>query len=147
MLASNPLSSSSTLASLGSYAKLSPEFISGVKEEGRKRLAGLQNWRTFFDPNLFRKPSDFTSFKKRFDFNIMFFTNNYILIALVVLAYFLLTNLWLLTGAVFAIGGSKYISSLPANQPIVIMGQSVTSMHLWIGYGVICFFFFYFTGI
>ncbi len=97
---------SSSSSTLGSYTKLTPETVNEIKEETQKRLAGLKSWRDFFAFDRFVRPTDFASFSKRLNFNWGYFQNNYILVSIIVVAYFLLTNVWLLLATAFAIGGN-----------------------------------------
>ena len=140
------LSSNSTLAasfsslSSGYYSKIvENQNIDAIKQEGMKRLAGLKPWSDFFAMARFQKPTDYTSFRKRFDFNLIYFQNNYLLISFIVVAWFLISNIWLLVGAAAAVGASKYIQSLPSNQPTLIFGQPFLPMQLWIVYSITFF--------
>ncbi|KAI8901744.1 PRA1 family protein-domain-containing protein [Globomyces pollinis-pini] len=142
------LSSSSTVASnLGSYAKLSPEQVENIKSETKKRLAGLRSWSEFFSYDRFIRPTDYNTFQTKLSFNVKYFQNNYLLIILVVVAYFLITNLWLLLSMVYFIGGYKFILSLPTNQPSVILGVQVSQGQLWLMYGIVGFLLYWVSGV
>lgn len=118
-----------------------------VKEEGRNRLKGLKSWSDFFDKSRFKLPKDLGEFSNHVKFNLSYFQNNYILVTLIVIAYFLITEPLLLFSVVFVIGGFKFISALPANQPTKIGSASITQTQLWIGYGIVSFILLFFTGV
>ena len=64
-------SSSSTLAQ--AYQKIADNpSVQGLQTEASKRLSGLKNWSDFFEYARFKKPTDYSSFKNRFDFNIKY---------------------------------------------------------------------------
>ncbi|KNC97045.1 uncharacterized protein SPPG_07443 [Spizellomyces punctatus DAOM BR117] len=113
------------------YVRIDPQTWTNVTEQSRARFAGLKPLGDFFDKNRFRKPSNIGVFTSRLNYNLTYYQNNYILIVLIVTAYQLLTNLPLLLIILFLLGGWKFISSLPANQPTTLLGVQVTSRQLW----------------
>ncbi|TPX58478.1 hypothetical protein SpCBS45565_g07981 [Spizellomyces sp. 'palustris'] len=108
-----------------------PQTWTNVTEQSRARFAGLKPPGDFFDKNRFRKPSNIGVFTSRLNYNLTYYQNNYILIVLIVTAYKLFTDLRLLFTILFFLGGWKFISSLPANQPTTLFGVQVTSRQLW----------------
>ena len=144
----NKFSSSSTLASFTStYQKISENSsIEGLKTEASKRISGLKSWNDFFALSRFKKPTDYSTFRNRFDFNVLYFQNNYILVTFIVVAWFLLTNILLFIGAGLAVFGSKYIQSLPSNQPTSLFGTMFYPAQLWIIYGITFFIWFLLSG-
>jgi hypothetical protein len=129
---------------LGNYVKL--ENWENLRQEGAQRLSSVKPWTDFFDQSRFSKPKSFQEFSERLKFNMGYFQNNYLLVGLICIAYFLVTNLWLLFSSIVLIGGFKAISALPANQAISIAGSSVTQAQLWTVYSVFAFFLLMFTG-
>ncbi|EGF77358.1 hypothetical protein BATDEDRAFT_14138, partial [Batrachochytrium dendrobatidis JAM81] len=118
-----------------------------VKEESQKRLEALRPWTEFFDRQRISKPNGYSGISQRLSFNLRYFQNNYILIVLLVIAYFLITQPWLLVSVAFLVCGFKWISSLPTNEPTVIAGKSFTQLQLWGIYAVISLILLFFTGI
>lgn len=142
-----------------------PNTWQTVKESSRARFSGLKPLREFFDKNRFGKPASIVGmvrrlcpnsstprltlallvFTSRLNYNLVYFQNNYMLIVLLVTAYLLFTNLWLLLTILFVLGmlrdyrpiyflcnvyvtpmflgGFKFVSSIPANQPTKLFGN------------------------
>ncbi|KAI8924965.1 PRA1 family protein-domain-containing protein [Entophlyctis helioformis] len=132
---------------LGSYIRIDAQTWDNVKQESQRRLEALRPWSEFFDRLRFAVPKNFSEFNQRLTFNVRHFQNNYILIVLIVIAYFLITEPFLLVSVGFLIVGFKWISSLPTNEPTTIAGNKFSQLQLWMAYGVISFFLLFFTGV
>lgn len=142
--------SNSTISSFTqqTYQKLAESpSIQNIQVEASKRLSGLKSWTDFFAYSRIQKPTDYSSFRSRFDFNILYFQNNYLLISFIVAGWFLISNLLVLVGAALAVGATKYIQSLPSNQPTVIFGTPFLPAQLWIVYGITFFLWFWLSGV
>ncbi|KAJ1340057.1 hypothetical protein BSLG_005381 [Batrachochytrium salamandrivorans] len=111
---------------LGSYVRLDSQTWQSVKTESQRRLEALRPWTEFFDRSRMTKPSSSTAFSQRLSYNLRYFQNNYILVVLLVIAYFLITQPWLLVSVAFLVVGFKWISSLPTNEPTRIGGLADT---------------------
>ncbi|KAL2917668.1 Prenylated Rab acceptor 1 [Polyrhizophydium stewartii] len=131
----------------GSYVRLDPQAWESVREESRKRLEGLRSWGEFFDISRFGLPRSLAVFTQRLSFNLKHFQNNYLLITFFVVAFFLITQPFLLISLVFFAVGFKWISSLPANEPTTIAGAKFSQMQLWGAYAAISLLILFFTGI
>ena len=132
---------------MNQYLKIDAQSWEYLKNEGQNRVKSLKPWTDFFDRSRFSKPASFQQFSERLHFNMSYFENNYILLLLIVIAYFLITNLWLLFSVLFLIGGYKWLGSLPANQPFKIGSAMFNVTHLWLVYGVVAFILLFFTGV
>jgi hypothetical protein len=141
-------STSSTLASFTqTYQKITDSpSVEGLRTEASKRLSGLKSWKDFFSVSSFKKPTDYASFRNRFDFNVLYFQNNYLLVTFLVVAWLLLSNIILLIGVGLAIAASKFIQSLPSNQPTVLFGTPFLPAQLWIVYGITFTLWFWLSG-
>ncbi|KAJ3308537.1 hypothetical protein HDV04_001160 [Boothiomyces sp. JEL0838] len=120
---------------------IQPEAISSLKS----RLSSIRPFSDFFAKDRFSLPSDFNTFKTRASFNIIYFQNNYLLISVIVVAYFLITNLWLLVSGIFFFGGFKLVASKPDG--ITILEQKYSQAQLWTVYFVLSFLLFWLSGI
>ena len=118
-------------ANLSKYTRLEPETVEEVKTQVSRRLAQLKPMSEFFNFKRFQKPESYAQFKSNLDFNVIYFSNNYLLLALILVGYFLITNLFLLFGVIFAVGGLKFIQ-LQNGNPLTISGVSVTTAQMWI---------------
>ncbi|KAJ3181837.1 hypothetical protein HDU85_003352 [Gaertneriomyces sp. JEL0708] len=123
-------------AGISQYVRIDPATWQTVKDQSTARFSSLRPVKDFFDKNRFSKPASISAFTSRLNYNLVYFQNNYILIVLIITAYLLFTNFWLLLAILVLLGGFKFISSLPANQPTLLFGRvQMTSGQLWIAYG------------
>ncbi|KAI8805849.1 PRA1 family protein-domain-containing protein [Cladochytrium replicatum] len=129
-----------------SYVKVDSQTFDTIRQEGSKRLAGLKPWNEFFDRNRVSVPKTFKEFTTRLNQNVQVYQNNYIFLSLIIAAYALITNLWLLIGAAFCLIGSKWIGSLPANEPVKLLGTQFTQTQLYIGLGIFGLVFLWLSG-
>nr|KAJ3420084.1 hypothetical protein HK105_006131 [Polyrhizophydium stewartii] len=112
----------------GSYVRLDPQAWESVREESRKRLEGLRSWGEFFDISRFGLPRSLAVFTQRLSFNLKHFQNNYLLITFFVVAFFLITQPFLLISLVF-------------------FAAKFSQMQLWGAYAAISLLILFFTGI
>ncbi|KAJ3267931.1 hypothetical protein HDV01_003717 [Terramyces sp. JEL0728] len=120
---------------------IQPEAISTIKT----RLNSIRSFSDFFSKERFSFPSDINTFKTRTSFNIIYFQNNYLLISVIVVAYFLITNLWLLFSGLFFFGGFKLVAGKPDG--ITLFDQKYSQAQLWTVYFVLSFLLFWLSGI
>ncbi|KAI9098347.1 PRA1 family protein-domain-containing protein [Phlyctochytrium arcticum] len=146
------------------YVRIDPATWSTVKEQSRARFAGLKPLSDFFDRNRFSRPSSISGkcpklylqclrpltdrpsvFTQRLNYNLTYFQNNYIVLALLITVYLLVTNIWFLFTIMFLLGGFKFITALPSHQPTSLPGGfRVTPRQLWpifVGVGLIMVYF------
>ncbi|KAI8822650.1 PRA1 family protein-domain-containing protein [Fimicolochytrium jonesii] len=136
---SNILPGGSAPTSFTSYARIDAATWQTVKETSRQRLSTLKPLSDFFDRTRLSRPQSIAQFSSRLNHNLTYFQNNYILIVLIITAYLLFTNIFLLVTILFVLGGFKFISSLPANVPTSIFrGRwTVTPSGLWPVFAVV----------
>ncbi|KAJ3162391.1 Ca(2+)-dependent cysteine protease [Geranomyces michiganensis] len=121
-----------SVGNLASYVRLDAQTWNTVKETSKARLTSLKPISDFFDRSRFGIPSNLATFRSRLDYNLVYFSNNYILIVIIVSAYLLFTNLALLLTIMYLLAGFKFLSSIPQNQPTVLPGGiTVTPTQLW----------------
>jgi hypothetical protein len=133
-------------ANMSKYVRLEPESLDEIKTQVTSRFAQLKPIREFFDFKRIKKPQSYQEAKSNFDFNLAYFANNYLLAAVILVGYFLITNLFLLISVCFAVGGLKFIQIQNGN--LLKIGQiTVTTPQMWIVYGFVCFVLFFFTGV
>ncbi|KAJ3295643.1 hypothetical protein HK104_002448 [Borealophlyctis nickersoniae] len=129
-MAASPQSTS--YPGFSNYVRIDPSTWDAVKKQGQARVAGLKPFSEFFDRSRMSKPSSLNVFTTRLNFNLIYFQNNYLLIVTLCTLYLLFTNFWLLFTVFFLIGGFKFVSSMPANEPTVLPGGiMVTPKQLW----------------
>ncbi|TPX56374.1 hypothetical protein PhCBS80983_g04587 [Powellomyces hirtus] len=141
-------SASTNSGGFASYVRVDPQTWQTVKETSRARLASLKPVSDFFDKNRFGKPANVAVFTSRLNYNLIYFQNNYILLVLIVTAYLLFTNFWLLLTIFYLLAGFKFITSLPSNQPTTLpfIGARVTPSQLWPVFLITGLFFVYISG-
>ncbi|KAM0789492.1 hypothetical protein ACM66B_000312 [Microbotryomycetes sp. NB124-2] len=88
-----------------------PEAIQTFKQE---RLASLRPPQEFFDMQRVSRPADFNAATQRVNYNVKYYSGNYIFLILLLAVYSLLTNPLLLIAIGFLAGGfvaiTKYIT-------------------------------------
>ncbi|KAJ3173551.1 hypothetical protein HDU88_002637 [Geranomyces variabilis] len=121
-----------SVQNLASYVRLDAQTWNTVKETSKARLSSLKPISAFFDRSRFGIPANVAVFRSRLDYNLVYFSNNYILIVILVSAYLLFSNLALLLTIIYLLAGFKFISSLPHNQPTTLPGGiKVTPTQVW----------------
>ncbi|KAG8864635.1 hypothetical protein FRB96_005139 [Tulasnella sp. 330] len=110
-----------------------PAFIQSLKET---RLSGLRPVTEFFDHNRLSRPADLNTATSRISYNTRYFSGNYAVIIAALAVYALLTNLFLVFGLLFFVGGFAAINKFGAD-PLQVGDHVVTQKSLYIGLFVI----------
>jgi hypothetical protein len=97
----------------------------------RAHLQHVRPWSDFFDRNRISRPAHMNAAIARISHNVQQFRANYMMIALVLVIYILITNLWLLFSVVFVGIGVRWLSSKPADQPIMLGGRMFSQKELY----------------
>ncbi|KAI8070594.1 PRA1 family protein-domain-containing protein [Gilbertella persicaria] len=133
---STPLLSSNTAEALGNAASsmandAGRSFIQRFREQ---RLANLRPLSDFFDKNRISFTTNFSTITKRWNYNLQYFSANYLLIVLALSIYAIITSWWLVFTIAFVFGGFYFISRL--NGPLEIAGNSIPTSTLYASYGI-----------
>ncbi|KAI8330244.1 PRA1 family protein-domain-containing protein [Chlamydoabsidia padenii] len=135
---STPLLSSQTAQQLGTSINAIggedfQERFSFFRKLREDRFSNLRPINDFFDKNRIKFTSSFPEITKRWNFNLTYFSANYLLIMLALSIYAVITNWWLLFTVAFIIGGFYLVSR--ANGPgVTIAGMTIPSSTLYTTY-------------
>ncbi|ORX44410.1 hypothetical protein DM01DRAFT_1312417 [Hesseltinella vesiculosa] len=84
-------------------------FLRKLKED---RFSNLRPLSDFFDKNRICFSSSLPTITKRWNYNLSYFSANYIIILLLLSVYAIITNWWLLFTVAFLVGGFYLISRI-----------------------------------
>ncbi|KAF2198259.1 prenylated rab acceptor PRA1 [Delitschia confertaspora ATCC 74209] len=96
------------------------------------RFANLKPISEFFDIKRVSKPANFGEVQSRLNYNLAYFSSNYLVVFIMLSVYGLLTNMWLLADIILVIGGTYGINKLDGND-LEIAGFRATTSQLWTG--------------
>ncbi|KAJ3225215.1 hypothetical protein HDU81_008063 [Chytriomyces hyalinus] len=137
------------MQSIRRYIPLQDSTIDNIQEQATQRLQTLKPWGDFFDRTRFSVPKSYNEFMLRARLNWNHFNANYLLVALIAIAYSLISNLLLLLDVVFVLVGSRYVSSVSPNQPEHLFGHKslpmITQTQGWLGLALVCAVLLYLT--
>ncbi|ORZ04253.1 PRA1 family protein-domain-containing protein [Absidia repens] len=105
-------------------------FFRKLKED---RFANVRPISDFFDKNRIHFTSSFPEISKRWNYNLKYFSANYMLIMLALSIYAVITNWWLLFTVAFIIGGF-YLVSRTTGPGLTVGGMTVPSSTLYATY-------------
>ncbi|KAJ3084735.1 hypothetical protein BCR33DRAFT_721458 [Rhizoclosmatium globosum] len=127
-------------SSLGKYIPVDSGSLESIQQATQQRMQSLKPWGDFFDRTRFSLPANYAEFSVRVRLNWQHFNANYLLVSFIAVAWSLLTNWWLLFDVIFIYVGSRYVATLPANEPTHLFGNPafplVTQTQGWLGLGV-----------
>ncbi|KAI8337798.1 PRA1 family protein-domain-containing protein [Blakeslea trispora] len=127
---SSPLLSTNTAEAIGNVASdAGRSFFQRFREQ---RLSNIRPVGDFFDKNRISFTANFSTITKRWNYNLQYFSANYLLIVLLLSIYAIITSWWLVFTIAFVFGGFYVISRL--NGPLEIAGQSISASTLYAGY-------------
>ena len=109
------------------------------------RFANLRPISEFFDFRRVAKPNDFGEVQSRVNYNIGYFASNYLVVALMLCLYSLLTNFWLLFDIVFVTVGLFVIRKLDGRD-LELGFARLTTSQLYTGLLIIGVPIFFFSG-
>ncbi|KAI8993695.1 PRA1 family protein-domain-containing protein [Pilobolus umbonatus] len=141
-----PLLSSNTAQTLGAAAAslTNDARFSFIRKFREERLTNLRPLGDFFDKNRLSFTTNFHAITQRWNYNLQYFSANYLLIVLALSIYAVITNWWLVFTVLFIFGGFYIISRLDG--PITIAGNVLSPSTLYSSYGVISFVLLLFSG-
>jgi len=84
---------------------LSSRFEGMRSESLANRFSNLKPVSEFFDFRRISKPASFAEAQSRVNYNLSYFSSNYLIVFAMLSVYSLLTNWWLLFDIIFVIGG------------------------------------------
>ncbi|KAI8098326.1 prenylated rab acceptor PRA1, partial [Gilbertella persicaria] len=105
----------------------------------QEKLANIRPVSDFFDRNRFRPTTSFPVVTQRWNYNLQYFSSNYVLVMICLAMYAVLTNWFLLFTIVFIYGGihmisklseSGSIASIPISMPKLYTGYAIGSLLL-----------------
>ncbi|KAI8367599.1 PRA1 family protein-domain-containing protein [Radiomyces spectabilis] len=131
---SEPLLSSTAAQHLGTAANAigNDPRLSFLKRFREERLSNLRGLGDFFDKNRISFTTSFSTISQRWNYNLQYFSANYLLIVLGLSIYAILTSWWLLFSIAFIVGGFYLISRLDG--PLTIGGNSISPSTLYASY-------------
>ena len=109
------------------------------------RFANLRPVSEFFDFRRISRPNDFGEIQSRVNYNIGYFASNYLVVALMLCLYSLLTNFWLLFDIVFITVGLFIIRKLNGRD-LELGFARLTTSQLYTGLLIIGVPIFFFSG-
>ncbi|KAI9346471.1 PRA1 family protein-domain-containing protein [Obelidium mucronatum] len=125
---------------LGKYIPVDSGSLESLQQATQQRMQSLKPWSEFFDRSRFSVPASYTEFSVRCRLNWQHFHANYLLVSFIAVAWSLLTNWWLLFDVIFIFVGSRYVSTLPANEPTHLFNNAslplITQTQGWLGLGL-----------
>lgn len=116
-----------------------------IKNYKEEKLRTLKPWSEFFDRSKFSTPGKMEAFS-RANKNLAYFSSNYVVVATVMSAYVLITNLMFLIAALISIGFYYYCRmKSTAGEPITIRGKELSTTQAYTGLVVFSVFMFFYT--
>ncbi|KAL1920600.1 uncharacterized protein VTP21DRAFT_977 [Calcarisporiella thermophila] len=107
-----------------------PSVVQRIRDE---HFVNLRPMGEMFDKNRISKPNNFQEVTQRWNANLPYFKANYLLLVLGLIIYVIITNLWLLFTLIFLLLGFAFVSTRPANEPIMLGTYPVTHKQLYAG--------------
>ncbi|GAA5807171.1 hypothetical protein MFLAVUS_000525 [Mucor flavus] len=143
---STPLLSSNTAQTLGAAAAsmTSDARFSFLQRFREQRLSNLRPLGDFFDKNRISFTSSFHTISQRWNYNLQYFSANYLLIILALGIYAIITSWWLVFTILFVFGGFYMISRLDG--PLTIAGTALSPSTLYTSYAAVSLFLLIFSG-
>ncbi|KAG0172040.1 hypothetical protein DFQ30_011329 [Apophysomyces sp. BC1015] len=141
-----PLLSRNTAQQLGSAANAISNdprfsFFHKLREE---RLSNLRSLGDFFDKDRIKFTTSFHTISQRWNYNLQYFSANYLLIILGLAIYCVITNWFLLFSVMFIVGGFYLISRLDG--PLTIGGTALSPSSLYASYAAASIILLLFSG-
>jgi len=100
------------LDALTSRLNLGDRFASVRSTSVANRFANLRGVGEFLDVKRISKPANFSEMQSRINYNLSYFSSNYIVVFIMLCIYTLLTNWWLLFDIIFVSAGMFFIGRL-----------------------------------
>jgi len=100
------------IEALTSRLSLGDRFASVRSTSLSSRFANLRPISEFLDVKRISKPQNFSEMQSRVNYNLSYFSSNYIVIFIMLCIYTLLTNWWLLFDIIFVAAGMFLIGKL-----------------------------------
>ncbi|KAI9357082.1 PRA1 family protein-domain-containing protein [Pilaira anomala] len=143
---STPLLSSNTAQTLGAAAAsmTNDARFSFLQRFREQRLSNLRPLGDFFDKNRISFTSSFHTISQRWNYNLQYFSANYLLIILALGIYAIITSWWLVFTILFVFGGFYMISRLDG--PLTVGGTALSPSTLYTSYAAISLFLLIFSG-
>ncbi|KAI8099246.1 PRA1 family protein-domain-containing protein [Halteromyces radiatus] len=147
---SKPLLSTQTAQQLGESISAignadNDERFSFLRKFREDRLSNVRPVTDFFDKNRINFTSSFPTITKRWNYNLNYFSANYMLIMVALSIYAIITNWWLLFTVAFIIGGFYLISRI-SGPGLEIGGNTIPSSTLYATYAGGSFLLLLFSG-
>ncbi|KAG2202330.1 hypothetical protein INT46_010334 [Mucor plumbeus] len=143
---STPLLSSNTAQTLGAAATsmASDARFSFLQKFREQRLANIRPLGDFFDKNRISFTTNFHTISQRWNYNLQYFSANYLVIILLLGIYAIITSWWLVFTIAFLFGGFFLISRLDG--PLTIGGAALSPSTLYASYAGISLLLLLFSG-
>ncbi|KAI8612408.1 prenylated rab acceptor PRA1 [Chytriomyces sp. MP71] len=129
------------MQAIGKYIPLEQETIQSIQSAAAQRFQTLKPWSEFLDRTRFSVPKSYNEFMVRARLNWNHFNANYLLIALITIAWSLISNLLLLFDVLFIAVGSRYVSTISPNQPEHLFGNQsfplITQTQGWLALALV----------
>jgi PRA1 family protein 1 len=124
------------LDALTSRLNLGDRFASVRSQSLGTRFANLKPISEFLDPKRLSKPATFADVQSRVNYNLSYFSSNYVVVFIMLSIYSLLTNLMLLFVIILVVGGMWGIGKLDGRDLDIGVFRA-TSSQLYTGLVVI----------
>ncbi|KAI8379111.1 PRA1 family protein-domain-containing protein [Radiomyces spectabilis] len=108
------------------------EHTSWLKRLKNEHFANLRPLKDFVDKNRIQPTLTFSIIRQRWNYNLHYFSVNYLIILCCLAAYAVMTNAWLLFTMTFIVGGYYGISRI--NGPFSIGSTTITPSTLYTSY-------------
>jgi hypothetical protein len=118
------------LDALTSRMNFGGRFDSLRSQSISSRFANLKPVSEFLDVKRISKPANFGEVQSRINYNLAYFSSNYLAVFIMLTVYALLTSPWLLFDILLLIGGTYGINKLDGAD-LVIGGFRATTAQLW----------------
>ncbi|KAI9487351.1 MAG: PRA1 family protein-domain-containing protein [Benjaminiella poitrasii] len=143
---STPLLPSDTAQTLGAAATniANEARFSFLRKFREQRLSNIRPFGDFFDKNRISFTTSFHTISQRWNYNLQYFSANYLLIILALSIYAIITSWWLLFTIAFVFGGFYLISRLDG--PLTIGGTALSPSTLYASYAGISLILLLFSG-
>lgn len=127
----------------GFFARIGWHY-SNVKQYKDEKLRTLKPWSEFFDRSKFSTPGKMEAFS-RANKNLAYFSSNYVVVATIMSAYVLITNVLFLIAGAISLAFYYYCRvKTSAGEPITIRGKELSptqAYSLLIGFSIFMFFY------
>ncbi|KAI8380266.1 PRA1 family protein-domain-containing protein [Blakeslea trispora] len=114
-------------------------YINYLKKFKQERLSDIRPLSDFFDKNRFKLTSSFELVSQRWNYNLQYFSSNYLFIMLCLAMYAVLTNWFLLFTMAFIYGGFHTILKLSQSGSFQIGSRAFSMPTVYLSYAVASF--------